>query len=104
MVIEFLRHQGGACHETEGLTEILENEFPGDGIATRHFTPAFDTGERRFACIAGKFFCHIGAPSRFVGTGTDDARHSQIADQFLPNGKKGAMREKLPRWSSGGRY
>src|SRR5438477_958814 len=37
------------------------------------------------------------------GTSADDARHSQIADQFLPNGKKGAMREKSPRWSPGGR-
>src|ERR1700758_3745049 len=98
-MVELFRNQSGTRHKPERFIEVLEYEFPGDGITPCHFAPALEPGERRLACFARKFFRHISAPSprlcqRFATSpyqGPSNARHSQIADQFLPNAHIGAI-------------
>ena len=96
VMVELFRNQSGARHKPERFVEVLEYKFPGDGIVPRHFAPALELGQRRLACFAGEFFSHICTPSqrlpqRFAASRYNNARHSQIADQFLPKAHRGAI-------------
>src|SRR5712692_1692608 len=52
MVVELFGDERRACHEAEGLVEILEREFSADGVATIDLDPALELGEGRFASSA----------------------------------------------------
>src|SRR5262249_52293933 len=58
MMVEFLRDQRRARHEAEGLVEVLEREFPADGVTALHLAPAVELGEGALAGGAGQFLCH----------------------------------------------
>src|ERR1700738_2370176 len=62
MMVELFSHHGRASHEAERLAEVLESEFPADGVATLYFAPSTQLGERRLARIAGQFLGHPGTP------------------------------------------
>src|SRR5258706_13951145 len=62
MMVELFSHQGRASHEAERLAEVLEGEFPADGVATLYFAPSTQLGDRRLARIAGQFLGHPGTP------------------------------------------
>src|SRR5450759_2853260 len=68
MVIHFLRHQRRPRHKAEGLVEILEHEFFGDGVPAGHVRPAGELGQRGLAGIGAKFLRH-GAPSSIQSRG-----------------------------------
>ena len=67
MMVELFRKQSSARHKPERFIEVPEDKFPGDGIAPRHFAPAHEPREPRFACFAGEFFRHTSAPSQRSG-------------------------------------
>src|SRR5258708_39082402 len=64
MVIHFFRNQRRACHEAEGLVEILEYEFFCYGISTGDFRPTVKPCHRGFAGISRELLRHDTGPCR----------------------------------------
>src|SRR5262249_17130144 len=58
VVVHFFGDQCRPCHESEGLVEVLEDEFPCDGIPASHFGPAAEPRQRGFSGFTGKLLRH----------------------------------------------
>src|SRR6185312_8710921 len=82
MVVHFFGNQRRARHKAESLIEILEHEFPGDGVAARYFRPAGQFAERGLAGAAAQFCSH--GPTSFIRRVEESTYPIALAASAIP--------------------